>query len=177
MFEKIRGLWNGRGKMQFENPPLRVQHPEINTPDPIQPLRPSIFPDNNRVLATLYAETANQPEEGMQSAFDVVRNRANKRKTSWDQEISRPHQFEAFGNPMYQKALRQAQGESVFNGQDLDSYNRLRGIMERNGPSTIGDSTLYLNPNMQMAMGRQMPSWANPSKRRAVVGDHEFYSE
>lgn len=40
MFEKIKGLFARRGKMEFENPTLRVQHPEIATPDPIQPLRP-----------------------------------------------------------------------------------------------------------------------------------------
>ena len=40
MFEKIKGIFARRGKMEFENPTLRVQHPEIGSPDPIQPMRP-----------------------------------------------------------------------------------------------------------------------------------------
>ena len=142
----------------------------MRAPTPVITPRPPLFPENNPVAATIFAEAMGEPREGMQAVFDVIRNRANKQSRPWMDIVKQQSQFNGYGNDNFQRAMNNG-----LNAQQMELFNTIRKIMEEDGPDTTGGAMNFLNPVQQIKNTGGLPTWANPEKLTRQIGNHNFY--
>ena len=138
--------------------------------------QPELFPENNRVLATMFAETKGEPDEGVRAAFDTIRNRSSQRSRPWTSTIEQPSQYSGYGNRDYQNAMAQLEGTGELDPQSMEELMRMKAIMEAGG-APMDNRNMYLNPEMTIEQTGGLPSWAERLPLIDRIGKHNFYHD
>jgi cell wall hydrolase len=126
--------------------------------------------DDAIAIVTVFQEAEGEPLEGKVAVAEVIRNRM-KRRYSSDGTVTGT-------------CLRPSQ----FSGWNTNSKNRIRALLIDSENPVVQDcviaweqsktsnltagAVLYLNPSIV----NPLPSWANPSKLLASIGNHRFFA-
>jgi len=149
--------------------------PDLTPQSYAEPKRVSLWPDNNAVLATLFAETKNEPDAGVQAAFDTIRNRSSLHSRPWVSTVAAPGQYSGYGNPDYTNAMNYMAGTGKLSDDAQVELNRMRTIMDDYERPVSDNTNLYLNPVRTMDMYGKLPGWTNKLNKIKTVGKHDFY--
>lgn len=123
--------------------------------------------DAEAATRMLVAEAGNQPPEGQLAALYTAINRAKASGKTLAEEIARPNAYEGVTN-----------GNAAHVDPNSDIYQRI--MQEVVAPALAGEvedptggMTHFINPDLQLKLGRHIPKWAQEGGKR--IGDHVFF--
>lgn len=170
--------------------PIRIELGSLNLP-PSPPLPKDLFVDPfieselHCLALTVYGEARGETAEGMKAVAFVILNRvANRRYPNTVCEVAlQPHQFEALApsSPLHDMAQMALKGEMTF--PDMNNKwirNKIHEIAHevyhgRTEDITKGAMHFYA-PRVQIALGRDHPSWIEQKTLTRRIGGHNFYA-
>lgn len=127
--------------------------------------------DHDLAIRTLIGEARAGDERGQMDVAHVIKNRMNATGKGAGDIVLQPGQFE----PWMTKASRDRLMAIDKNSPAyLQAQKSWWAAMNEADPTK--GATLFVSPAGQAANGRQMPSWADPSKRTLAREGHEFYT-
>lgn len=136
---------------------------------------PSMNPAHrDMAIRTIYGEAANEPDEGQAAVAAVIKNRMQAGRYGGDSipgVVLAKNQFEPWGNTA-------ARARMMALGQDDPRYQKIGGIVDQmfggQMEDPTGGATHFVAPQAQLALGRQMPSWAQGEGQ--AIGRHTFFA-
>ena len=156
-------------QMAAPQPPPAQQAPPQQTPAPQPPMQPqpsAYSPqDRDSLIRMLVTEAGGEGPEGMAAAGSVALNRLKSGyggAKSLRDVVFAPNQFEGMSRANqvrpeeYQRAAQVA--DALLSGQAQDP---------------TGGAINFLNPELQVQMGRNIPAWAQGQGQR--IGRHVFF--
>jgi spore germination cell wall hydrolase CwlJ-like protein len=129
-----------------------------------------LIPDDTWAILTIWIEARGEPFEGKLAVAEVIRNRTARHYNSNGTvagTVLQPYQFSGW-NTKDPNRISAAQLDDA----DLSLAECRRAWAQAQTGSDIAKgAVLYFNPRV---VGR--PSWADISKRVAIIGHHEFFT-
>jgi len=132
----------------------------------------------NKVIATIFGESAGEKTEGTKAVINVIFNRIlndDKYKTMFD-VVSKPKQFSAFNikNKLYSKARDYLRGDkNKLNLLEKKKLNEIEKIIKEGLKEDITNgATHYLN-----IRDAEDLSWKDKLEFKKKIGKHSFYRE
>lgn len=123
--------------------------------------------DVDAATRMVLSEAGGEPDEGKAAALYAALNRAKLTGQPLRDIIAAPHAFEGVSD-----------GSAAGVDSDSPAYRRIRDEVVI--PALRGDladptdgATHYLNPDLQLEMGRHIPAWAREGGQR--IGRHVFF--
>lgn len=119
---------------------------------------------------TAWAEARGEPYEGKIAVCEVIQRRAKLRYSSDGTifgTVSRPHQFSCW-NPSDPNFLPMFQIDSA---DPVVNDIAVAWFRAKAGPEVVPGAVLYAN----LDLVSHVPSWADPAKLVAKIGQHSFF--
>jgi hypothetical protein len=127
-----------------------------------------VSPAEEAAIRTIVAEAPSRDPEAMRAVAAVMANRARGSGGDLQAVVSRPRQFEGYGNRNYQDA---APGTPQFERAREATIRMLRGEDE----DPTGGANHFVSPGGQETLGRNMPSWTRGQTPIGNFGGNQFY--
>lgn len=111
----------------------------------------------NCMAKALYYEANNQPTEGIRAVYEVVKNRAAKKNTSWCAVISERRQFSFLNSGKISL-------HSSLKPREKELYNSVKAL-----DNVLSSDVLFYHADYVK------PVWAKKMKVEKRIGSHIFY--
>jgi hypothetical protein len=123
--------------------------------------------EHDLLVRTVLGEAGGESPEGQQAVASVVLNRLNSGNygKSVTDVVLQPNAFESWSQP----------NQAMNSAPDSPAYQNASAAVDgaMSGDDPTGGAVNFLNPDLQKAEGRAIPSWATGPGQK--IGRHTFY--
>lgn len=134
----------------------------------------NVTPDIAAIVRTVMLEARKGDAQGQKDVAAVILNRMAISGQSAVDTVTAKNQFEPVGAPG-SEARKTWEAIAVSSKEFQTALENILPILEGKVADPTKGATLFVSPEGQKAMGREMPSWADPSKMTIERGGHQFF--
>jgi hypothetical protein len=131
--------------------------------------------DISAIVRTVILEAQPGYAQGQQDVAAVILNRMAATGKSGVDTVTAKNQFEPVGAPG-SDARKKWDAIDVNSDRFKQALENILPVLEGKIADPTKGATLFVSPGGQKAMGRDMPSWADPSKKTLERGGHQFFT-